>query len=87
MSALPSQPIADRYEVISVAGAGAMGIVYRARDRVTGKDVAVKTIRDGTPNAVARFQREGALLPELVDHGIVRWYAPEARRPDDREGR
>src|SRR5271165_7165053 len=34
--------VAGRFEVLALADWGGMGVVYRARDRVTGGDVALK---------------------------------------------
>ena len=46
--------IANRYQIVKKLGAGAVGTVYRARDRVLGRMVAIKTIRmDGLAAAGA----------------------------------
>jgi hypothetical protein len=49
------------YEILSLAGRGAMGEVYRARDTRLGRDVALKTLPErfaADPERLARFQRE-----------------------------
>lgn len=54
------QVIAGRYELVEHIGAGGMGVVWRARDRVLHRDVAVKVIAGLGPgaSAVARLERE-----------------------------
>ncbi len=58
------------YEVLSLLGQGGMGEVYRARDTMLKRDVALKVLpaaflRD--PDRMARFQREAQVLASL-DH-------------------
>src|ERR1039458_3542007 len=68
----PGQLVGD-YEILSVAGAGGMGIVYRARQRSLGRVVALKVIREEiarTPEYRDRFLRE-ARLAASVDHPHV----------------
>ena len=65
------------YEVLSVAGAGGMGEVYRARDTKLGRDVAVKVLRDEfTKDAerVRRSEREAKLLASLNHPNIAAIY-------------
>lgn len=66
------QQIAD-YEILARLGAGGMGVVYRARDQVSGEEVALKLLRQGMlhPQSVARFEREVALLSSLDHPGIA----------------
>ena len=67
--------VGGRYELLSLIGQGSMSRVYQARDRVLGRIVAVKLLREeygSDQNFVARFYREAhavALLssPNLVD--------------------
>jgi tRNA A-37 threonylcarbamoyl transferase component Bud32 len=61
------------YDIVSVAGTGGMGVVYRARQRSLGRIVALKVIREEivrTPEYRQRFLRE-ARLAASVDHPHV----------------
>ena len=69
------QVLADRFELEKVVGTGGMGEVYRARDRLTGKPVAVKLLFASLHGDVDRFQREALLLAELHHPRIVRYVA------------
>jgi serine/threonine protein kinase len=69
---------AGRYELLDELGRGAMGVVYRAKDPVIGRDVAVKTIRlveaaTGLTRAelVSRFQTEARAAGLLTHPNIV----------------
>lgn len=60
--------IADRYELETRIGRGAMGEVWAATDRQTGAAVAVKLAQlwaISEPELVARFEQEGKLLRRL----------------------
>ena len=56
----------DRFELIQRAGAGGMGEVWRARDRVTGQEVALKLLLGSDPLLQARFAREAEGLARVV---------------------
>ncbi|MBN1210578.1 MAG: TOMM system kinase/cyclase fusion protein [Myxococcaceae bacterium] len=65
----------DRYEILSKVGEGGFSQVYRARQRVTGQEVAVKVLRHlhaTDEGNVARFQREMRLCARLYHPNIVR---------------
>jgi serine/threonine-protein kinase len=68
----------DRFEVVAKLGAGAFGEVYRARDRMLGRDVAIKRIRlaamadDAQLGEVKeRFVREARIAAQLRHPNIV----------------
>ncbi|MGA7990740.1 MAG: ABC transporter substrate-binding protein [Thermoanaerobaculia bacterium] len=64
--------LADRYEILSELGRGGMGVVYRAKDPVLNRDVAVKLIPPGnlTKDAEERFQREAQIVAQM-DHAAI----------------
>jgi hypothetical protein len=64
--------VARRFEVERFAGAGAMGLVYRALDRQTGEGVALKVLSHGSAD---RFLREARVLAEVAHPHIVRYVA------------
>jgi eukaryotic-like serine/threonine-protein kinase len=71
------QRIAGRYLLDSEIGAGAMGVVWRARDERLGRDVAVKLLAAkavGNEVARARLVREARAAGRLQHEGIVHIY-------------
>jgi TOMM system kinase/cyclase fusion protein len=60
------------YEVLAPIGNGTFGVVYRARQRSTGREVALKCIRgDASPRERADFLRERDRCARLVHPHIV----------------
>jgi hypothetical protein len=62
--------VARRFHVERFAGAGAMGLVYRAHDVETGEWVALKVLAHGSAE---RFLREARALSEVSHAHIVRY--------------
>src|SRR5437899_1198987 len=65
--------LASRYEILGELGRGGMGVVYRARDPLLNREVAVKLIssHDLTPELEERFQREAQLVAQMDHPAIV----------------
>ena len=65
--------LVDRYEVVGELGRGGMGIVYRARDPLLNRDVAVKLIPPMllTADAEERFRREAQIVAQMNHPSIV----------------
>ncbi len=76
--------VADRYEIQGMIGKGGMGQVFKALDRQSGMEVALKTLHPKYTthkHAVARFVREVKLARQLRHPGIVKVY--DAQQWDD----
>src|SRR6266571_4696931 len=75
--------IAQRYQIIKRLGAGAFGTVYKAKDKILGRMVAIKTIRleglaasggAGLEELMDRFKREAMVSAQLKHPNIVTIY-------------
>jgi TonB family protein len=65
------------YDIVRELGRGGASVVYLGRDRVLGREVAIKVIRDAQSTdaeAVARFEREARTLAALQHPNIVMLY-------------
>jgi serine/threonine protein kinase len=68
------ETIADRYDVEELVGHGGMSSVYRARDRLLERHVALKILHDrytADDEFVERFKREARSVAQLSHPNIV----------------
>jgi serine/threonine protein kinase len=73
--------LAVHFELLGELGRGASAVVYHARDRRLGRDVALKIVRTppgvahGDTEALARLSREASTMAQLDHPNIVRLHA------------
>ncbi|WP_406859981.1 serine/threonine-protein kinase [Streptomyces sp. HUAS MG47] len=86
----PDRLIAGRYRLLDALGEGGMGIVWRARDEVLGREVAVKEVRapaglsaEDVRRLYARLEREAWAAARIPHRNVVTVYdvASEDGRP------
>jgi serine/threonine-protein kinase len=68
--------LAGRYELLGMLGAGAMGTVYRARDRELDEIVALKVLKKelASTDMIERFRREVKLARRVTHRNVARTY-------------
>ncbi|MBI2395752.1 MAG: protein kinase [Deltaproteobacteria bacterium] len=71
----PGTVLADRFEVIALVGRGGMSSVYRAFDRRSKTDVALKLLGERYTHESERFGREAIALQGLRHPNVVRYVA------------
>jgi len=80
MSAMPER--IEQYHILQVLGEGAMGVVYRGRHELLGRDVAIKCLAQRHANNPARRERlgrEAKFLAGLDHPNIARlWHVIDA---------
>ena len=69
----PRRWIGRRFERGELVGRGGAGSVYRAVDRSTGHDVALKLLADEDARSLERFEQEAQALAGLVHPHVVRY--------------
>jgi serine/threonine-protein kinase len=75
----PAEETVGRYVLVDCIGAGAMGIVYTARDPDLGRKVALKLLRpdaaaSGSRDASARLLREAQAMAQLSHPNVITLY-------------
>lgn len=64
----------SRFAIRRRLGQGGMGIIYEAFDRQQGIPVALKTLRNATPDALFRFKQEFRALADVRHRNLVTLY-------------
>jgi serine/threonine-protein kinase len=71
-AALLGRELDRRYRLLFVLGRGSFGAVYRAFDRHTGVELAVKVLlQPADPEALARFLKEAEVLSSVRHQNVV----------------
>lgn len=70
----PLRRIDDRYEILSEIGRGAMGTVYKVRDLVVDRIVALKQLNEPDVDLVQAFEKEFVTLSSLRHENLARVY-------------
>jgi serine/threonine protein kinase len=71
------ESLSQRYEILEKVGVGGMATVYKAKDKKTGRLVALKVPQErfvGDPRFVRRFHREAEVLAKMDHPNIVKVY-------------
>lgn len=66
--------LADRYEILSIAGRGGMGVVYKAKQQLIDRIIAVKMLKSdltGDDQSVRRFQLEAKAASRLQHPNVI----------------
>jgi serine/threonine-protein kinase len=77
MPTIPSPNRVGKYDILELVGEGAMGSVYRARDPVLNRDIAVKVMSDAIARDAelrGRFMREAQAAASLQHPNVVTVY-------------
>lgn len=72
-----AEALSQQYEILEKVGLGGMATVYKAKDRKTGRLVALKVPQErflGDPRFVRRFHREAEVLTRMDHPNIVKVY-------------
>jgi hypothetical protein len=64
----------QRYRRIRRLGQGGMGVVYEAEDTISGRSIALKTIRGDDPELLFRLKHEFRSLARINHENLVRLY-------------
>jgi serine/threonine-protein kinase len=77
MVLVPGQTFGNRYQIISLLGAGGMGAVYHVWDVELNMSLALKVIRPDTDPAASqelerRFKRELVLARQVTHANVIR---------------
>ena len=68
------QVLNDRYEILDKIGEGGMAVTYRGRDRILGREVAVKVMRPelaADAEFLSRFRREARAAAGVVHEHVA----------------
>ncbi|HAS72583.1 MAG TPA: serine/threonine protein kinase, partial [Clostridiales bacterium UBA8960] len=74
MTQLIGNTLGNRYEIVEIVGVGGMAVVYRGRDNVLNRMVAVKVLKqefNADEEFVKKFQKESQAAASLSHPNIV----------------